>query len=64
MTKYLSSFTDGEKMWSVYLECNGQTLYADVELDDFSDEDPLDQASAWQQVSEIILQTLEVRRYA
>lgn len=50
--------------WSVYLECDGQPLYASVELDDFSDEDPLDEASAWEEIREMVLQTLEVTREA
>lgn len=47
--------------WSVYLECNGSPLYTEVELDDWDDE-PLDEESAWYEVREMILQTLEVTR--
>lgn len=48
--------------WSVYLECNGHPLYAEVELDDFAEDDPLDEESAWDEVREMVLQTLEVTR--
>ena len=48
--------------WSVYLECAGQPLYAEVELDDFAEDDPLDEESAWDEVREMVLQTLEVTR--
>ena len=47
--------------WSVYLECDGQPLYAHVELEDWDDE-PLDEEEAWDQIREMILQTLEVTK--
>lgn len=48
--------------WSVYLECDGSPLYANVELDDWAEDDPLDEEEAWDQIREMILQTLEVTK--
>ena len=47
--------------WSVYLECDGQPLYAHVELEDWDDE-PLDEEEAWNQIREMVLMTLEVTK--
>ena len=48
--------------WSVYLECQGNPLYASVELDDWDEDDPLTEEDAWDMVREMVLQTLEVTK--
>ena len=48
--------------WSVYLECDGQPLYANVELEDWDEDDPLTEEDAWDRIREMILQTLEVTK--
>lgn len=48
--------------WSVYLECDGVPLYANVELEDYADDDPLTEGEAWDMIKEKVLQTLEVTK--
>lgn len=43
--------------WSVYLECDGNPLYANVELDDDISED-----GAYDEIIEMISSTLEVTK--
>lgn len=45
--------------WSVYLECDGSPLYANVELDDYIE----DEDEAWRYIIEsLIMPTLEVTK--
>lgn len=43
--------------WSVYLECNGHPLYAEVEVDD-----DMDESEVWDYVYDDISMTLEVTK--
>lgn len=49
-------------VWSVYLECDGSPLYAHVELEDWADDDPKSEEDAWEEIRDMIMQTLEVTR--
>lgn len=48
--------------WSVYLECAGSPLYAEVELEDWDEDDLKDESEAWEEIRDLILETLEVTR--
>lgn len=49
--------------WSVYLECNGSPLYAEVELEDWDEDDPKSEDEAWQEILDnYIMPTFEVTR--